>query len=107
MKQHDLCDSYILDVVHDSTANYFERGKFGCRNFHVTKTPLFMLKDLKLFILCMSLCASLIYFLTSFLGIGSGLGLNVFHILFLMLSFASILIPVRASFIILMPISKA
>ena len=43
-EQHDICDSYILDVVHDTTENYFERGKFGCRNFHVTKTPLFMLK---------------------------------------------------------------
>src|SRR3954469_14023282 len=42
-EQHDLCDS-ILYVVHDATENYFERGKFGCRNFHVTKTPLFMLK---------------------------------------------------------------
>ena len=49
-EQHDLCDSYILDVVHDATENYFERGKFGCRNFHVTKTPLFMLKVLKLFL---------------------------------------------------------
>src|SRR3954462_1348459 len=49
-EQHDLCDSYILDVVHDATENYFERGKFGCRNFHVTKTPLFMLKVLKFFL---------------------------------------------------------
>src|SRR3954470_1907307 len=32
-EEHDLCDSYILDVVHDATENYFERGKFGCRNF--------------------------------------------------------------------------
>ena len=45
-EQHDLCDSYILDVFHDATENYFDRGKFGCRNFHVTKTPLFMLKVL-------------------------------------------------------------
>ena len=28
-EQHDLCDSYILDVVHDTTKNYFESGKFG------------------------------------------------------------------------------
>src|SRR4051812_38433071 len=28
-EQHDLCDSYILDVVHDTTENYVERGKFG------------------------------------------------------------------------------
>src|SRR4051812_4722291 len=38
--------------------------------------------------LCMSLCASLNYFLTRCLCIGRGLGLNVFHICFLMLSFA-------------------
>src|ERR1041384_7485093 len=36
-EQHDLCDSYILDVVHDATEKYFERGNFGCRNFHVQK----------------------------------------------------------------------
>ena len=48
-EQHDLCDSYILDVVHDATENYFERGKIGCRNFHVTKTPLSLLKVLNLF----------------------------------------------------------
>ena len=28
-EQHDLCDSYILYVVHDATENHFERGKFG------------------------------------------------------------------------------
>src|SRR3954470_3672091 len=49
-EQHDLCDNYILDVIYDATENYFERGKFGCRNFHITKTPLFMLKVLKLFL---------------------------------------------------------
>src|ERR1041384_4325888 len=47
-EQHDLCDSYILDVVHDATQNYFERGKLGCRNFHVIKTPLLLLKVLKI-----------------------------------------------------------
>src|SRR4051812_5565799 len=40
-EQHDLCDNYILYGVHDASGNYFERGKFDCRNFHVTKTPLF------------------------------------------------------------------
>jgi hypothetical protein len=38
----------------------------------------------------MLLCASLIYFLTRFLFIGSVLDLNVFHVCSLMLSFASI-----------------
>src|SRR3954463_10922292 len=28
-EQHDLCDSNILDVAHDATENYFERGKIG------------------------------------------------------------------------------
>ena len=46
-----LCDSYIVEFVHDATENYYERGKCGCRNFHVTKIPLFVLKVLKLFLL--------------------------------------------------------
>src|SRR3954463_13502419 len=61
-EQYDLCDSYILDVVHDATENYFERGKFGCRNFHVTKTPLFMLKVLKLFLFYLSMHVTLCFF---------------------------------------------
>src|SRR4051794_10578192 len=61
-EQHDLCDSYILDVVNDDTENYFERGKFGCRNFHVTKTPLFMLKLLKLFLFHLPMLFALCFF---------------------------------------------
>src|SRR4051812_21920658 len=59
-EQHDLCDSYILDVVHDATENYFERGKFG-RNFHVTKTPLLMLKVLKLFLFHLPMLVTLCF----------------------------------------------
>ena len=47
-EKHALCDNYIFEFVHDATGNYYERGKYGCRNFHVTKTPLFTLKFLKL-----------------------------------------------------------
>ena len=47
-EKHALCDNYIVEFVHDVTENYYERGKYGCRNFHVTKTPLFVLKILKL-----------------------------------------------------------
>ena len=39
-----LCDSYIVEFAHVATESYYERGKYGCRNFHVTKTPLYMLK---------------------------------------------------------------
>src|ERR1041384_1127910 len=61
-EQHDLYDSYILDVLHDPTENYFERGKFGCRNFHVTKTPLFWLKALKLFLFHLAMHVTLCFF---------------------------------------------
>ena len=39
--KHALCDNYVIEFVHDATENYYERGKYGCRNFYVTKTPLF------------------------------------------------------------------
>ena len=39
-----LCDSYIVEFEYVPTCNYYERGKYGCRNFHVTKLPLFMLR---------------------------------------------------------------
>src|SRR3989337_2726193 len=39
-----FCDSYIVEFSYDPTCNYYERGKYGCRNFHVTKLPLFMLR---------------------------------------------------------------
>ena len=42
------CYSYIVEFIHYATGNYFERGKYGYENFHVTKTPLFRLKVLKL-----------------------------------------------------------
>src|SRR4051812_33357817 len=61
-EQHDLCDSYILDVFHDPTENYFERGKFGSRNFHVTKTPLFMMKASKLFLFHLPMLVALCFF---------------------------------------------
>ena len=34
----------ILLNLNDPTCNYYERGKYGCRNFHVTKLPLVMLR---------------------------------------------------------------
>ena len=40
--KHALCDNYVVEFVHDATKNYYERGKYGCRNFHVTKTPIFV-----------------------------------------------------------------
>ena len=39
-----FCDSYIVEFAYDPTCNYYERGKYGCRNFHGTKLPLVMLR---------------------------------------------------------------
>ena len=39
-----LCDSYFVEFSYDPTCNYYERWKYGCRNFHVTKLPLVMLR---------------------------------------------------------------
>ena len=39
-----LCDSYIIEFEHDPTCNYYERGKYCGRNFHVTKLPLIMFR---------------------------------------------------------------
>ena len=43
-EENILCDSYIIEFDYDPTCNYYERGKYGCRNFHVTKLPLVMLR---------------------------------------------------------------
>ena len=84
-EKHALYDSYIVEFVHDGTESYYERGKYGCKSFQVTKTPLFMLKVLKLHLFHLS--TSVIYFITRFPCIGSGLDLNVFDICLLILSF--------------------
>ena len=39
-----LCDSYFVEFAYDPTRNYYERGKYGCKKFHVTKLPLVMLR---------------------------------------------------------------
>ena len=64
--KHALCGSYVLEFAHDATENYYERGKYGCRNFYVTKTPLFLLKVLKLLLCYLSMIVSLCF-------------LNLFH----------------------------
>ena len=43
-EENVLHDSYIVEFDYDPTCNYFERGKYGYRNFHVTQLPLFVLE---------------------------------------------------------------
>ena len=60
-EKHALCDSYIVEFVLDATENYYERGKYGCRNFHGIKTPLYMLKFLKLHLFCLPMLVTLFF----------------------------------------------
>ena len=39
-----LCDSYFFEFAYDPTCNYYERGKYGRRNFDLTKLPLVMFR---------------------------------------------------------------
>ena len=41
-KEKIIYDSYIIEF--DPTYNYYERGKYGCRNFHVIKFHLVVLR---------------------------------------------------------------
>ena len=36
-----LCDSYFVEFSYGPTCNYYERGKYGCRNFQL---PLIMFR---------------------------------------------------------------
>ena len=40
-----LYASYIFEFDYDPKGNYYERRKYGCRNFHVTKLPLVVLRS--------------------------------------------------------------
>ena len=60
-EKHALCDSYIVEFVHDATESYFERGKYGCKSFQVTKPPLLMLKVLKLYLFHLSILVALCF----------------------------------------------
>jgi hypothetical protein len=55
-----LCDSYIVNFIHDATESYYERGKHGFMHLNNIKFPLFMLKFLKLhlfyFLMLVALC---------------------------------------------------
>ena len=52
-EKNDLCDSYIVEFIHDATANYYERGTFACRYCNNIKFPLYVLKILKLCLFCL------------------------------------------------------
>src|SRR5215217_4011528 len=56
-----ICDSYIVEFVHDATESYYERGKYGYMHLNNIKFPLFMLRILKLRLCCFSMLATLFF----------------------------------------------
>jgi hypothetical protein len=48
-----LCDSYIVNFIHDTTESYYERGKYSFMHLNNIKSPLFMLKVLMLHLFCL------------------------------------------------------
>ena len=60
-EKYAACDSYIVEFVHEATENYYERGKYGCRNLHGTKTPLYMLKISKLHLFYLPMLVTLLF----------------------------------------------
>jgi hypothetical protein len=56
-----LCDSYIVNFIHDATESYYERGKHGFMHLNNIKFPLFMLKILKLHLFCFPMLVALCF----------------------------------------------
>jgi hypothetical protein len=60
-EKNALCDSYILEFVHDATENYYERGIYAYRYLNNIKFPLYVLKFLKLHLFCLPMLVDSCY----------------------------------------------
>jgi hypothetical protein len=60
--KHVLCDTYIVNFIHDATESYYERGKHGFMHLNNIKFPLFMLKILKLHLFCVPMLITMCFF---------------------------------------------
>ena len=88
-EKNDLCDGCIVKLIHDAIENYYEGGIYACRSCNNIKFPLCVLKVLKLCLFCHPMLVDSFFIscvLTKSLGIGSGLGLNLLVIFFMILS---------------------
>jgi hypothetical protein len=56
-----LCDSYIVNSIHDATKSYYERGKHGFMHLNNIKFHLFMLTFLKLHLFCLPMLIALCF----------------------------------------------
>ena len=56
-----LCDTYIVEFVHDPTEIFYEKGTYAYIYFNNIKFPLFMLKVLKLHLFCLRMLIALCF----------------------------------------------
>ena len=59
--ENALCDSYIVEFIHDSTENYYERGTHAYRYLNFIKISLSMLIVSKLHLFCFPMLISLCF----------------------------------------------
>ena len=52
-----LCDSYIVEFIHDATENYYDSGIYASKYLNNIKFPLYVLKILKLCLFCLPMLA--------------------------------------------------
>jgi hypothetical protein len=57
-----LCDSYIVNFVHDATETYYKRGKHGFMHLNNINFPLFILKILKLYLFYLPMLVTMCFF---------------------------------------------
>jgi hypothetical protein len=57
-----LCDSYIVNSIHNATKSYYERGKHGLIDLNNIEFPLFMLQFLKLYLFCLPVLFALPFY---------------------------------------------
>jgi hypothetical protein len=87
-----LCDSYIVNSIHDATESFYERGKHGFMHLNNIKFPLFLLEFLKLYLFYLPMLVALCFHdlsLYKTLFHRKWFRFNLFRICFLMLSLAS------------------
>jgi polyferredoxin len=116
-----LCDSYIVNSIHDATKSYYERGKHGLMDLSNIKFPLFMLQILKLHLFYLTMFATMClvdlfsykipmhrkwfrFKCVSYLLFDS---LSCFKVLYSAFSLSCFMAPTWASFQITAPSSKA
>ena len=52
-EKNALCAGYMVELIHDATENYYERGSYASTYCNNIKFPLYVLKILKLCLFCL------------------------------------------------------